>query len=226
MRTLNPLASLFGKSPFGPLREHMKLVSECAGLMIPLFEALAEGDREKVEQTKQKIFQLEKDADEVKNEIRVNLHRRLFLPVDRGDLLRLLKTQDSIADRVQDVAALVFMGKLRIPAAQSEGLMSFVKLNLDATLQCEDIISQLDELLEVGFRGKTVEHVEEMVKQLSQIETASDDAGLDLTRAFLENESEPLTVSKLLWLDVIRKLGNIADKAENVGDCMRLLIAR
>jgi len=204
----------------------MKLVSECAGLMIPLFEALAEGDREKVEQTKKKIFQLEKDADEVKNEIRVNLHRRLFLPVDRGDLLRLLKTQDSIADRVQDVAALVFMGKLSIPAAQSEDLMSFVKLNLDATLQCEDIISQLDELLEVGFRGKTVEHVEEMVKQLSQIETASDDAGLDLTGAFLEDEAEPLTVSKLLWLDVIRKLGNIADKAENVGDCMRLLIAR
>jgi len=226
MRTLNPLASLFGKSPFGPLKEHMKLVSECAGLMIPLFEALAEGDRERVEQTKQKIFQLEKDADEVKNEIRVNLHRRLFLPVDRGDLLGLLKTQDSIADRVQDVAALVVMGKLNIPASHHESLMAFVKLNLDAALQCEDIISELDDLLEAGFRGKTVEHVEEMVKQLSKIETASDDAGLGLTGALLGNESEPLTVSKLLWLDVIRKLGNIADKAENVGDCMRLLIAR
>jgi len=226
MRTINPLASLFGKSPFGPLREHMKLVSECANLMIPLFEAVAEGDRERVEDTKQKIFQLEKDADEVKNEIRVNLHRRLFLPVDRGDLLRLLKTQDSIADRVQDVAALVVMGKLSIPESQNESLMSFVNLNLDATRQCADIISQLDDLLEVGFRGKAVERVEEMVKQLSKIETTSDDAGLELTSAFLEDEPGPLTVSKLLWLDVIRKLGNIADKAENVGDCMRLLIAR
>jgi predicted phosphate transport protein (TIGR00153 family) len=194
--------------------------------MIPLFEAVAEGDRERVEDTKQKIFQLEKDADEVKNEIRVNLHRRLFLPVDRGDLLRLLKTQDSIADRVQDVAALVVMGKLSIPESQNESLMSFVNLNLDATRQCADIISQLDDLLEVGFRGKAVERVEEMVKQLSKIETTSDDAGLELTSAFLEDEPGPLTVSKLLWLDVIRKLGNIADKAENVGDCMRLLIAR
>ena len=226
MRTINPLASLFGKSPFGPLREHMKLVSECASLMIPLFEAVAEGDRERVEDTKQKIIELEKDADEVKNEIRVNLHRRLFLPVDRGDLLRLLKTQDSIADRVQDVAALVVMGKLSIPESQNESLMSFVNLNLDATRQCADIISQLDDLLEVGFRGKAVERVEEMVKQLSKIETTSDDAGLELTSAFLEDEPGPLTVSKLLWLDVIRKLGNIADKAENVGDCMRLLIAR
>ena len=227
MRTINPLASLFGKSPFGPLREHMKLVSDCAALMVPLFEAVAAGALERVEETKQKIFELEKLADEVKNEIRVNLHRRLFLPVDRGDLLQLLKTQDSIADRVQDVAALVVMGKLSIPESQKERLMSFVQLNLEATHQCEEIISQLDDLLEVGFRGKTVEHVEEMIKKLSSIETECDDVGLALTGAFLlGGDAEPLTVSKLLWLDVIQKLGNIADKAENVGDSMRLLIAR
>lgn len=227
MRTINPLASLFGKSPFGPLREHMKLVSDCAALMVPLFEAVAAGALERVEETKQKIFELEKLADEVKNEIRVNLHRRLFLPVDRGDLLQLLKTQDSIADRVQDVAALVVMGKLSIPESQKERLMSFVQLNLEATHQCEEIISQLDDLLEVGFRGKTVEHVEEMIKKLSSIETECDDVGLALTGAFLAGgDAEPLTVSKLLWLDVIQKLGNIADKAENVGDSMRLLIAR
>ncbi len=226
MRTINPLASLFGKSPFGPLRDHMKLVLECAALMVPLFEALAAGDKEKVEETKRKIFELEKVADEIKNEIRVNLHRRLFLPVDRGDLLQLLKTQDSIADRVQDVAALLVMGKLSIPESQTESLMSYVNLNLEATRQCADIISQLDDLLEVGFRGKTVERVEEMIRKLSNIETTIDHVGLELTSAFLLDESEPLTVSKLLWLDVIRKLGNIADKAENVGDSMRLLIAR
>ena len=205
----------------------MKLVSDCAALMVPLFEAVAAGALERVEETKQKIFELEKLADEVKNEIRVNLHRRLFLPVDRGDLLQLLKTQDSIADRVQDVAALVVMGKLSIPESQKERLMSFVQLNLEATHQCEEIISQLDDLLEVGFRGKTVEHVEEMIKKLSSIETECDDVGLALTGAFLlGGDAEPLTVSKLLWLDVIQKLGNIADKAENVGDSMRLLIAR
>jgi predicted phosphate transport protein (TIGR00153 family) len=205
----------------------MKLVSDCAALMVPLFEAVAAGALERVEETKQKIFELEKLADEVKNEIRVNLHRRLFLPVDRGDLLQLLKTQDSIADRVQDVAALVVMGKLSIPESQKERLMSFVQLNLEATHQCEEIISQLDDLLEVGFRGKTVEHVEEMIKKLSSIETECDDVGLALTGAFLAGgDAEPLTVSKLLWLDVIQKLGNIADKAENVGDSMRLLIAR
>jgi predicted phosphate transport protein (TIGR00153 family) len=227
MRTINPLTSLFGKSPFGPLKEHMNLVSECAALMVPLFEAVAANDRERVEENKQKIFELEKLADEVKNEIRVNLHWRLFLPVDRGDLLQLLKTQDSIADRVQDVAALIFMGKLSIPESQTERLMSFVHLNLDATHQCKEIISQLDDLLEVGFRGKAVERVEEMIKKLSSIETECDDVGLALTGGFLlGGDREPLTTSKLLWLDVIRKLGNIADKAENVGDSMRLLIAR
>lgn len=227
MRTINPLVSLFGKSPFGPLREHIKLVTECAALLVPLFEAVAADDRERVKETKRKIFELEKLADEVKNEIRVNLHRRLFLPVDRGDLLQLLKAQDSIADRAQDVAALVFMGELRIPESQTERLMSFVQLTLDATHQCQEIISQLDDLLEVGFRGKTVERVEEMIMKLASIETECDDVGLALTGAFLlGGDSEPLTVSKLLWLDVIRRLGNIADKAENVGDSMRLLIAR
>ena len=34
------IGKLFGKSPFGPLQEHMVIVKECVDLIIPFFEAV------------------------------------------------------------------------------------------------------------------------------------------------------------------------------------------
>ena len=44
------------------------------------------------------------------------------------------------------------------------------------------IIEELDELLEMGFRGREASQVEEMVDVLNRIEDETDELGIDITR--------------------------------------------
>ena len=226
MRTTSPLAGLFGKSPIGPMQEHMKVVTDCVHNIVPLFEALGEGDRERLVALNEKIHALEGEADDIKNELRSRLPKSLFMPVDRRDLLDLLNAQDSIADTAQDVGELLEVRKMEIPEMLKEGLLPYVRRTVDAVDQCNRVINELDELLEMGFRGRAGERVEEMVGELGAIETDTDDLGLELTRALFAAEDEMKPLSVVFWYELIQKIGDIADFAEDVGDRLRLLIAR
>ena len=104
MKSTNPMAALFGKSPFKPIQQHMRVVVDCASEVPPLFEALVAGDQAKVEAQKDLIFAKEQAADEIKNQLRGHLPKSIMMPVDRRDLLEVLAMQDSIADTAQDIA--------------------------------------------------------------------------------------------------------------------------
>ena len=226
MKTTNPLARLFGKSPFGPIQQHMRIVEQCVSELIPLFEALAVPDMDKVRACKDTIFRLEHDADEIKNGVRANLPASILMPVGRRDVLDLLATQDAIAGAAQDVAGLLSMGKLRMPEALREGLMAFVRRVVDAVKICRSAVDELDELLESGFRGRDADRVLRIVEQIDAIETEADRQGMGLVRVLFDHEAEVGPLSVVFWYEAVRTLGSVADEAENVGDRLRLLLAR
>ncbi|MDH3733537.1 MAG: TIGR00153 family protein [Gemmatimonadota bacterium] len=226
MRSTNPIAALFGKSPFRPMQEHMRVVEECAEEVIPLLEALRDRDHERVLGHKDKIFALEGEADDLKNELRSHLPRSLFMPVDRRDLLDLLNAQDSVADTVQDIAGLVVLRGMEIPGFMSDGLLPYARRVVDAVHKCREVISELDELLELGFRGSETARVEEAIQELSVIETETDDQGMALVGLLFEHQDELNALEVVYWDRLIDLIGDIADYAEDVGDRLRLLIAR
>ena len=226
MRTTSPIANLFGRSPFRPLQEHMRVVEACAEAILPLFEALASGDRGELVKLKEQIFELEGQADDLKNDIRSHLPRSLFMPVDRRDLLELLSAQDSIADTIQDIAGLLVLRNMEIPGHFDEILKRYLLRNLDATRQCGKVIGELDELVEMGFRGKQVDRVLEMIAELGAIETETDNIGVELTTILFEHEDEMKPLAVIFWYELIQLIGDVADYAEDVGDRLRLLIAR
>lgn len=226
MRTTSPIAALFGKSPFKPMQEHMKVVEECAEALIALFEALLAGDRDEVVAQKDRIFSLENRADEIKHELRSQLPRSLFMPVDRRDLLDLLHRQDSIADTAQDVAALVVLRGMQVPDFLRDPLLPFVRRVVDAVHKCREVIGELDELLEAGFRGAETRRCEEIIRELSVIETETDDQGLQLVGLLFSHEDELSPLRVVYWQRLIEMVGHVADHAENAGDRLRLLIAR
>ena len=222
----NPIAGLFGKSPFKPTQKHMEAVEQCAAECVPLFEALIAGEGDQLTASRDRIFELENDADGIKNQIRAHLPKSLMMPIDRRDLLDLLHAQDSIADTAQDVAGLVTIRDLEIPGIFRDKLLPFVQCNVDAVGQCKEVIGLLDELLEMGFRGREVDQVEEMVGKLSEIETDSDNQGIELTGLLFQHGDAMSPPTFFLWYELFQKLGDIADYAEDVGDRLRLLVAR
>jgi predicted phosphate transport protein (TIGR00153 family) len=118
------------------------------------------------------------------------------------------------------------MRRMVIPAALANQFDAFTSRVVAAVFQCRDVINELDELLATSFRGRSADKVLEMVDVLGGIESETDTLGTDLrARLFrLEGDLEPLSVFFLH--ELFQLMGRIADHAENVGDRIRLLIAR
>lgn len=226
MRSTNPIAALFGKSPFKPLQQHMRIATECVAEVPALFQALIDGNAAGVEAQKDKIFTKEDEADTLKNDLRDHLPKSLFMPVDRRDLLEVLSMQDSIADTAQDIAGLLVERKMEVPPGMAEPLMKLVARCVDACEQAHKIIEEVDELVEMGFSGREAAQVEAMVNELSRIEGETDVMGMELSRRLFAQEDTMKPVSVMFWYQLIQWIGDLADYAEKVGDRLRLLIAR
>ena len=226
MATGTTFSKLFGQSPFTALQEHMKVVTKCAHEVQPLIEALVAGDQAQVIERKNKILELEAEADSLKHELRAHLPKSLFMPVDRRDLLEVLLLQDTIANVAQDIAGLLIERKMTIPDFLSEPLLKLTARCIDTVEQSGKAISELDELLATGFRGREVDFVVEMLNELNEIEDETDELGIALARALFDHEDEMKPVSVMMWYQIIECVGDLADYAEKVGDHLRLLIAK
>ena len=226
MKSTNPIAALFGKSPFKPIQTHMRIVVECVAEVPKLFQALIDGDQGKLETQKDLIFEKEQAADEIKNQLRGQLPKSILMPVDRRDLLDVLVMQDSIADCAQDIAGLLIERKMDVPEGMGTPLMELVNRCVDTCNQAGTIIGELDELVEMGFRGKEASMVEQMLAKLNEIEDETDEMGMQLTRMLFEQEDNMSAVSVMFWYQLIQWIGDLADYAEKVGDRLRLLLAR
>jgi len=204
----------------------MSAVMETVDQMSPLFEALAARDYETVTACKETICAAEDRADKVKNNLREHLPKRLFLPVDRRDLLEMLDLQDSIADVAQDIAELLVERRMEIPPEMKEALLELVAGCVEVCREAAGIISELDELLAMGFGGNEAADVEARINALNLSEDETDRLEAALTKKLFALEDNLPPVSVIFWYRLIEWIGDLADYSEKVGNRLRLLIAR
>ena len=219
------ILDLFAKSPFKPMQEHMDVVLRCVREAVPLLEALCADDEAAVRAAWERIDALEGEADRLKNDLRAHLPKRLMLPVDRRDLLEILDLQDSIADKLQDVAGLLLERKMPVPASMAPKLLELVRSAERTCEQSAVAVASLDELVEIGFRGREADRVSERIERIGALEGETDRLETELLSELFRLEDEMSAVSVMLWYQIIGWIGNIADNAEKVGNRLRLLIA-
>jgi len=167
---------------------------------------------------------MEHEADRIKNEIRSNLPKRMFLAVERRDMLEILDYQDSIADVAQDIAELADMRGMVVPEELASAFIDFVRRVVSACEQAERVINALEHLVETGFRGREVARVEAMIEELSRMETDTDELGERVQRLLFDIEDD-LGISTIFWYKLIYYVGCMADYAERVGNRLRLFTA-
>ena len=223
---ITPIATLFAKSPFKPIQEHMRAVLDCAREIPVMIEAVCKGNEKALNTHKQKIFEKEEKADIMMNELRSKLPKSIFIPVDRRDLLDVLQMQDSIADAAQDIAGMLVQRRMQLPKQLHAPLLEFTRNCVTVCEQAGMIIEKLDELVELGFKGREVKQVAKMVEDLNRSEDATDELGLNLTHSLFDHGENMNPVSVIMWYQTIQWIGDLADNAEDVGNRLRLLIAR
>lgn len=222
----NPFLTLFGRSPIGPMQQHIAKAHECAAQLLPFIEALQAEDWAEAARLQQQIAQLERDADKLKKDVRVHLPKSLFLPVPRSDLLELLSVQDKVANRAKDIAGLMLGRRMVIPEPLFPAFKAFVSRSIDAAAQALKAMNELDELLETGFAGREVTLVERLIEELDHIEHDTDNMQISLRSELYLLEKGLPAVDVMFLYQIIEWIGDVADRAQRVGNRLELLMAR
>ncbi|ABO22490.1 TIGR00153 family protein [Shewanella loihica] len=223
---VNSILGVFAKSPIKPLQDHIDKVHDCASILVPFFDATVAGDWDKAVQLRKQISQSEREADELKREIRLTLPGGLFMPVERTDLLELLTQQDKIANKAKDISGRVIGRQLLVPEAIQDTFNAYLARCLDAVAQAKQAINELDDLLETGFRGREVDLVAKMIVELDKIEEDTDDLQIKIRRQLFSIENQLNPVDVMFLYKIIEWVGDLADLAERVGSRLELMLAR
>ena len=223
---INPFVSLFGRSPIGPMQQHIAKAHECAANLVPFFEAVMVEDWAKVEQVQQEMSRLEHEADKLKKSVRLHLPKSLFLPVPRSDLLELLSVQDKVANRAKDIAGLMLGRQMAIPQALQPLMRTYVQRSVDASAQALKAMNELDELLETGFAGREAVLVETLIEELGVIEHDTDRLQIEVRRNLFKLEKDLPPVDVMFLYQIIDWIGDVADRAQRVGNRLEQLLAR
>jgi len=221
---MRAIVQLFSKSPFGPLQEHLKKVGDCVQLVRPLFQALLDGDDDSLRSTAKQISKLEHSADEIKNEIRDNLPRSIFMPVNRSDFLNLLSQQDSIADTVEDIAFLLTVRKTNCPELWRESLFSYVDKCVNVFKGTSEIYESIDSLLQAGMSGPEASLVLEKINDIGMKEWEVDKTQFEMLSAMFAIEDEMKPADLFWWSKIFKELGDIGNYSERSVNSIRMMI--
>lgn len=223
---MSRIFNVFAPSPIRPIEKHIKKVYECTRQLAPFFEKVFLKDWQAAAAINDVVSTLEREADDIKSDLRLHLPKGLFLPVARSDLLELLSAQDKIANKAQDIAGITVSRKMIIPESMHKDFFSFLNQCIYATEQACIAINELDDLLESGFRGNEVKIVEGMILSLDRIEHECDGHLSKIQDDIFSLESE-LPVLEIIFLyKIVQWIGEIADLVQVVGGRLQILIAR
>lgn len=218
-------SNLFGRSPIKPMQEHMAVAIKAAAELIGFFEAVTDNDWERARDIQQQVVKFENEADEIKKQLRLHLPKSLFLPVPRTDLLELLTMQDRIPNRAKDIAGIIMGRRMSIPTVMKDQMNEFVRASVAAAEQALTAINELDELLETGFSGRELTVVENMIKELDDLEEKADQLEIGVRTSLFALEAQLPPVDVMFLYNIIDWVGDIANRAHDVGGRLQLLLA-
>ncbi len=215
---------MFMTSPFDGLEEHAAKVKDCAWTFQHAMECHVAQRCKRFEELRKEIIHLESEADAVKRRIRGHIPQGTVMPVDKFQLFRYLREQDSVLDSCED--ALDWISYRSDPGIPKELEKDFLLL-VDAVVDPIDELSRMVAQARAYFRGYSDEQrlkVKEIIRRLRQQEHIADKHEDQIKGKTLNMQIDPVTVFHMIRLAEI--IGSIADHAENAGDMMRAMVAK
>ena len=226
MPASNTFSKLFSHAPIRPLQQHMEKVQACTEKLFDFFQAVHADDWDAVGQVYDQICVIEGLADDDKRNMRLSLPKSLFMPINRNDLLELISKQDKVANCSKDIAGTILGRKMRIPAEIQGVLSEYLEASIKAVVEASTIVHELDELIETGFGGREVEFIEKLIGKLDDLETQSDKHQVTIRAQLHAIEADLPPIDVMFLYKIFELIGNLADRAQKVGDQIHTIVAR
>ncbi|MBU0681223.1 MAG: TIGR00153 family protein [Proteobacteria bacterium] len=220
------IGDLLGNSPIGHLVDHARKVHECVELVKPMIEALIAEDWEWLNELHDRVSKTEYEADQIKHDIRDNLPRRYFLPVNREELDGFLQCQEKMADYAEDFSVIATIRKTRLHEDLHELFMAFVTQVFQVSGTLLTAAVEFKNLAEVSFSGAEARMVLGLINRLGEEEWKADKLGRKLSMAIYELENKVSPFDIIFCEKMLLKLSDIANEAENAGDFLRAMLRK
>jgi predicted phosphate transport protein (TIGR00153 family) len=214
------------KSPFDQLLQHMGKVRECINLLGDGLIRYYKGDYKGFSELTEKVSSIEHDADIIKGNLRNHIPSSLFMPVDKGKFLWVLREQDAILDHAENLVQMLDMRHTKIPVELQKNFVAHAQLVMKTVTAMEEAVESIRDLVETSFIQRERDQTKEFIHKVHDFEWQADQKKYDMTKEIykLEKKLKPMDVYHLLkiadWVD------DIADHAENVADWLRSMIAK
>jgi len=222
---MRSLSVLFGQSPFGPLQEHMRSVLAASSLLPQMVDAVLAGDVSAAAEHHDALEAHAAKADSILLELREHLPRKLFLPVDRRDLLQLLRAQNALVSCARDIAERLTERRWTAPEDTHAAIRALATASADVVAASARAMEHLDELVEVGFAGPEADVVRQRIDSVAHLEDVDRVATRTARAAFFAHEADLPALDVMLWLELLSKLGHLASLSKAASSQLRLLIA-
>ena len=167
---------------------------------------------------------LEHEADIIKHDIRGNLPRGLFMPVDRSNILSILDIQDRIANKSENFGVLLTFKQADSFEGFDDVFDEFLGMCLATFYATRDVIERLDELVETGFGGPEAQNVHNLIDKVAFREHEADVCQREVIRTLLMHENSITFGDFFLWTSVLRQLGGIADDSDHLAAAVRVIL--
>jgi predicted phosphate transport protein (TIGR00153 family) len=219
-----PFLSMFITSPFDGLQEHAEVVKDCAWVFQQAVECHVTFKCNRFEDLRQDIIQMERKADAIKRRVRGHLPKGTLMQVDKFQLFRYLREQDSVLDAVEDALDwLSYRPQNSIPKELQQDFFLFVDAVIDPIDELSKMVAESRRYFKT-YDDKRRIAVKEIIRTLRHQEREADRIEDKIKRKVFSMDTDPVTVFHIVRL--AETIGHIADHAENAGDMMRAMVAK
>jgi len=210
------ISEVISNSPLALLERHVGVCVDCVE-RLPLYFAEAQANRwGRASDVREEICRFEGLADELKQDVRGNLPRGLWMSVSRADLLELVRVQDKMANGVKEVSGISLGRQLAFPAAMTSEVADFIDVVVQVSRVVVKIIGATRELSRSAFGTRQTNVILDFVSQVEADERRSDEMQAALRARLKEHEAELSAVDAIFLYQLLSAIGDIADNAEKV----------
>lgn len=157
----------------------------------------------------------ESKCDDIRRAIEREIYEKSLIPDSRGDVLGLLESLDKIPNRMESVMREIHVMRLTPPAVINQQLAHLL------TRSCATV-ETLFEASRTIFGDMS--NVRELVQKIDSLESECDFIQHSAVAALFASDLQ--LAEKMLYREIVRRVGSIPDLAESVGDRLTITSAK
>jgi len=198
------------------LADYRQQVSTCVEIFERSFlEYMKNDNRKQLEKNFLAIHKAESIADDIRREIEVMMYSKALFPESRGDILGLLETMDRVPNQAEDTVQMLLNQHISIPETYHSQIIALI----DICRRCAEAMLESSSKLFNDFTSATI-----TIGKVDELESEADQIEESIIEQIFASDMEGY--KKILLRDIVKQVATLSDRAENVGDRIRIIVAK